>query len=199
MALSAIENANHAVPSSVELRHRIEHASVLNKELIDRMKRAKIIASVQPHFKVSDIWVPQRVGADRAKLVYALRSLSRRCVTIGGSDCPVEPIDPLEGIHAAVTEVSESYGEQVSPRAAVEMFTKNAAYATHEEKLKGSIEVDKLADLVVLDRDPLQVDTHETNKIRVLATIVGGRIVYASGTFRAMQLRSGQGRRAQRR
>jgi predicted amidohydrolase YtcJ len=198
MALSAIENANREVSSSAGLRHRIEHVSVLNPELMQRMKHAKIIASVQPHFKVSDAWVPQRVGAHRAKLVYALQSLRRRCMSIGGSDCPVEPIDPLEGIQAAVAKVSESYGEQVSPRAAVEMFTKNAAYATHEEKSKGSIEIGKVADLVVLDRNPLQVGTDEISKIKVLATIVGGRIVYASEAFRDMQLRSGRDRRAQR-
>ena len=119
-------------------------------------------------------------------------------MTIGGSDCPVEPIDPLEGIQAAVAKVSESYGEQVSTRAAVEMFTKNAAYATHEEKSKGSIEVGKVADLVVLDRNPFRVDTDEISKIKVLATIVGGRIVYASEAFRAMQLRSGRDQRARK-
>ena len=95
--------------------------------------------------------------------------------------------------------MSESYGEQVSHRAAVEMLTKNAAYATHEEKSKGTIEVGKLADLVVLDRDPLQVEPDEVSRIRVLATIVAGRIVYASEMFRAMQSRSGRGRQVRRR
>lgn len=106
---------------------------------------------------------------------------------------------PLEGIHAAVNEVSVGYGEQVSQRTAVEMFTKNSAYATHEEKLKGTIEVGKFADLVVLDGNPLEVDPVEIRKIKVLATMVGGRVVYASKAFRAMQSTSDRRQRVQRR
>ncbi len=200
MALSAIEYANSTVPHSAELRHRIEHLSVLNAELINRIRRVKIIASVQPHFKVSDTWVVRRVGAHRAQPVYALRSLEKCSVTmIGGSDCPVETIQPLKGIHAAANEVSKNYGEQVSQRTAVEMFTKNAAYATHKEKLTGTIEVGKLADLVVLDRNPLDVDPVEIRKIKILATIVGGRVVYASKMFRRMLFTSGRRRRLQKR
>ncbi len=110
-----------------------------------------------------------------------------------------ETIQPLKGIHAAANEVSKNYGEQVSQRTAVEMFTKNAAYATHKEKLTGTIEVGKLADLVVLDRNPLDVDPVEIRKIKILATIVGGRVVYASKMFRRMLFTSGRRRRLQKR
>lgn len=199
MALTAIENAKLTVPNSDRLRHRIEHASVLNRGLIDRIRRSKVVASVQPHFIVSDPWVPDRVGRERAKLVYPLRSLARIGPTlVGGSDCPIEPIDPLEGLHAAVASAPEGYGELVNAQTAVEMFTKNAAYATHEEKLKGTIEEGKIADLVVFDRDPLQVPPEQICSINVLATIVGGKFVYASRRFRAMQTSSAHRRPVRR-
>ena len=106
---------------------------------------------------------------------------------VGGSDCPVEPIDPLEGISAAVTSATEDYGERIGIQDALEIFTKNAAYVTHEEELKGTIDGGKMADLVVLDRDPLEVPPEQIRKIQVLATVVGGRIVYASKRFRTMK------------
>jgi hypothetical protein len=200
MALTAIENTRLAVPQSDKLRHRIEHASVLNPDLIKRIRQAKVIASVQPHFIPSDPWVPARVGLERAKFVYALKSLMDSGATVvGGSDCPVEPIDPLEGISAAVTSATKDYGERVEARDALEMFTKNAAYATHEEKLKGTIHDGKIADLVVLDHDPLQIPPEEIRKITVLATVVGGRVAYASKKFRAMKASNGRYRLARRR
>ena len=200
MALAAIENANLKVPHSDRLRHRIEHASVLNPDLISRIKRSKVTASVQPHFIVSDVWILDRLGAERAKHVYPLKSLTRSGATVvGGSDCPVEPIEPLEGIYAAVASPPRGYGECVSARTAVEMFTKNAAYASHEEKVKGTIEEGKVADLVVLDRDPLQTPPEDLRSIKVLATVVGGRVVYASKRFRAMKASSERLRRARKR
>jgi hypothetical protein len=200
MALTAIEEAKHVVPQCDKLRHRIEHASVLNPGLIKRIKQAKVIASVQPHFIPSDVWVPARVGRERAKFVYPLRSLLRSGATVvGGSDCPVEPIDPLEGISAAVTSATEDYGERIGVQAAIELFTKKSAYVTHEEKLKGTIQEGKTADLVVLDRDPLAVPPEEIGQIRVLSTVVGGRVVYSSKKFQTMKTSNGRGRLTRRR
>jgi predicted amidohydrolase YtcJ len=199
MALTAIENARDVVPQCDKLRHRIEHVSVLNPDLIKRIKQAKVIASVQPHFIPSDSWVPARVGRERAKLVYPLRSLLRSGATVvGGSDCPVEPIDPLEGISAAVTSATRDYGERIDTQAAIELFTKNAAYATHEEKLKGTIHEGKVADLVVLDRDPLKVPPEQIRQIKVLATVVSGRIMYGSKRFQAMRTSNGRRQLARR-
>lgn len=199
MALTAIEKANLTVPGSSGLRHRVEHASVLNRDLVVKMKNCKAIASVQPHFIVSDVWVPERVGDKRARLVYPLRSLVESGATlVAGSDCPVEPIDPLRGIYAAVAPLSRGYGEQVDTETAIRMFTKNAAYATYEEKLKGTIEVGKLADLVILDRNPLLVAPEEIRRINVLATMVGGRFVYVSKRFQATRVSSARGRLVQK-
>jgi predicted amidohydrolase YtcJ len=102
---------------------------------------------------------------------------------VAGSDCPVEPIDPLRGIQAAVSSDAREYGKPVSLRTAIELFTKNSAYASHEEKVKGTIEEGKLADLVILDRDPFEVPPEEISRIKTLATIVGGRLVYAAMSF----------------
>ncbi|WP_455286459.1 amidohydrolase, partial [[Eubacterium] cellulosolvens] len=199
MALTAIEKSNLTVPQSQRLRHRIEHASVLNRSLVDRIRDARAIVSVQPHFIVSDVWVPDRVGRERAKLVYPLRLLMRSGATVvGGSDCPVEPIDPLEGIYSAVACAPEGYGERIDAQTAVRMFTKNAAYATHEEKLKGMIEEGKMADLVVLDRNPMKVAPEELRRTNVLATIVGGKLVYTSKRFRAMRTSSVRGQLVRR-
>jgi predicted amidohydrolase YtcJ len=200
MALTAIENVKLTVPQSQRLRHRIEHVSVLTPDLISRIKRAGIIASVQPHFIPSDRWVPARVGAERAKLVYALRSLVESgAKVVAGSDCPVEPIDPLEGISAAVGSATEEYGERLGIETAIEIFTKNAAYATHEERLKGTIHEGKTADLVVLDQDPLKTPPERMHKIRVLATIVGGKVVFSSKRFLSMKASSERYPRGRRR
>jgi predicted amidohydrolase YtcJ len=200
MALTAIENARRAVPQCDKLRHRIEHVSVLNPDLIKRIRQARVIASVQPHFIPSDSWVPARVGRERAKSVYLLRSLLKSGATVvGGSDCPIEPIDPLEGICAAVTSATTDYGERIDAQAAIELFTKNAAYATHEEKLKGTIQEGKIADLVVLDRDPLKVPPEQIREIKVLATVVAGRVVYETKRFQTMKTPNGRHRLARRR
>jgi predicted amidohydrolase YtcJ len=168
--------------------------------LIRRIKQARVIASVQPHFISADRWVPARVGRERAKFVYPLKSLLDTGITmVGGSDCPIEPIDPLEGISAAVTSATKGYGERISTQAAIELFTKKAAYATHEEKLKGTIHEGKIADLVVLDRDPLRVSPKQIRSVKVLATVVGGRIVYASKRFRTMKASNGRQPLARRR
>jgi predicted amidohydrolase YtcJ len=106
---------------------------------------------------------------------------------VGGSDCPVEPIDPLEGISAAVNSATRDYGERIGAQAAIELFTKRAAYASHEESLKGTIREGKMADLVVLDRDPLAIPPEKIGTISVLSTVVGGRVVYSSKKFRTMK------------
>ncbi|MEM3356955.1 MAG: amidohydrolase, partial [Candidatus Bathyarchaeia archaeon] len=108
MVLKAFSRALRLFPR-VDHRHRVEHCSVLNPKLIGRMKRLGLIASVQPHFVVSDFWVVERVGFERARWVYPFKSLLREGVPIVfGSDCPVEPINPLLGLWAAVARKSFS-------------------------------------------------------------------------------------------
>jgi hypothetical protein len=177
MVLAALETALQKMPGE-DHRHRVEHASVLNQELIKRMKRLGVIASVQPHFVVSDFWVSDRLGLKRARWTYPFKTLIREGLPIaGGSDCPVEPISPLLGIWAAVSR--ESFPEeQISVEEALRMYTLNAAFSSFEEGVKGSIEAGKLADLVVLSHDPRRVPPDKIKDIEVEMTFVGGRMVY---------------------
>ncbi|MFB0501442.1 MAG: amidohydrolase [Candidatus Bathyarchaeia archaeon] len=182
MALKAFEKALQKIPNS-DHRHRIEHTSVLNEELIRRMKSLGVIASVQPHFTVSDFWVEYRLGKKRARWVYPFKSLMKAGVVVcGGSDCPVDPISPLLGIWAAVVRQRNS-GECLTVEEAIRLYTVNAAYANFEENLKGTIEEGKLADMVVLSDDPFKIKPEKIRDIKVLMTVVGGQMSVHMGTI----------------
>jgi predicted amidohydrolase YtcJ len=99
---------------------------------------------------------------------------------VGASDCPVEPLEPLLGIAAAVNRQGP---EALLAEDAIALYTKNAAYASFEENLKGTIAPGKYADLVVLEKDPSKVRSSGIGRITVLMTLVGGRIVYRSPVF----------------
>lgn len=177
MTLTAIEKALTKNPNK-KLRHRIEHASLLSEKLIDRIKKLDLIASVQPHFTISDFWTINRLGSKRARWAYPFKTLMRKGIlTTGSSDCPVEPISPLLGIYAAVTR-KENQVERITLNEALRIYTINAAFASFEENVKGSIEVDKLADLTVLSHDPEKITAEEIRNIEVEMTIVDGKIVH---------------------
>lgn len=179
--LKAFENALKKHPRKNH-RHRIEHFSVLNPKLIKRMKQLGLIASVQPHFVVSDFWVVDRVGKDRARWTYPFKTLVKEgLIVTSGSDCPVEPIDPLLGVWAAVTRKSFAE-ESLTVEQALKTYTLNAAYASFDENNKGTIEVGKFADLTVLSDDLFNVPPDEIKKAEVEMTIVDGKIVYSRGS-----------------
>lgn len=161
-------------------RHRLEHVSVLNPALIRRIKSLGLLVCVQPHFVVSDFWIAQRLGPARARWTYAFRSLMKNGVLVAGSsDAPAEPLSPILGIWAAVTRKSFP-AERLSIEEALRLYTVNAAYFSFEESVKGSIEVDKLADFTVLSHNPLTMDPEKVKDIRIEMTIVGGKIVYSA-------------------
>jgi predicted amidohydrolase YtcJ len=182
-ALTALENTLVRFPKK-DHRHRIEHASVLNRSLIKRMRDANAIASIQPTFTISDFWVPQRVGPERVRLVYPFKTLMKSRVLIAASsDCPTEILNPILGIHAAVTRGGFVPEESLNVNEAIEAFTVDAAYASFEEESKGSIEVGKLADFVVLSEDITQIPLERIKDVRVEMTVIGGRIVYMRRGF----------------
>lgn len=183
--LDAYEKALIDTPCS-DHRHRIEHGSVLSESLISRIKRLQVVISTQPEIvtKFGDGF-ESTLGPERMKYAYPYKSLIESGVVVSGSsDCPLTFCSPLKGIEAAITRVSENTGkiisaeERVSLDEAVSMYTTNAAYVGFDEKLKGTIEKDKLADLVVLQHDPWSVPVEKLGKIEVEMTIVGGKIVY---------------------
>jgi len=173
----------------VDHRHRIEHASIMSPELIELMSDLGVCASIQPRFIISDFWAVDRVGPNRAKWVYPFKSMMKAGVKIaGGSDCPVDPLDPLYQIYSAVSRgrydgielYKYTFDECLAPVEAVSLFTRNAAYIGFEEGVKGSLEVGKYADMVVLSEDPLSMDESGIKDVKVLMTIVNGGIVYKS-------------------
>jgi predicted amidohydrolase YtcJ len=185
MVLTAIEKNLKELPRK-DHRYRIEHASALNNELIRRIKKLGIIIAVQPLTIVSEFtsWSAiDRLGAERARWLYPLKTLIKEGVLVsGGSDCPMEKINPLLGIHAVVTRQFFPE-EQITIDDALRMYTVNAAYASFEEKTKGSIEEGKLADLTILSHDPQTTPPNQIKDIKVKLTIVGGKIVYTSKDF----------------
>ena len=161
-------------------RHRIEHASMLTKDVIEDMKDYRLIASCQPPFLNSEYtWLEKRIGKERCKYTYPFKSLvNNGVVLVSGSDCPVEETNVISGLHALVTRNNFVPEECLTIEEALKTYTINAAYAAFEEEIKGSIEVGKLANLVILDKNPLGVSKEEIQTIQVLETIIRGKIVF---------------------
>jgi hypothetical protein len=165
-------------------RHRLEHCSVCPPPLLRRLKAIKAVVVTQPAFiyysgerylsDVSDTQLPW---------LYRTRSfLKSGLKPAASSDCPIVPCNPLVGVYAAVTRRAESgqalsLKEAISLEEALRMYTLAGAHASFEEQLKGSIEVGKLADMVVLNADPTVVSPEVLKEIRVEKTIIGGEVV----------------------
>ncbi len=170
------------------LRHRIEHAQILSPADIGRFASLGVIPSMQFIHCTSDMpWVPDRIGGDRIEGAYAWRSLMNAGSRIpGGSDYPVEPIDPLLGIYAAVSRqaLDGTPAEGWAPEQrltiveAVRAYTLDAAWAAGQEKERGSIVKGKLADLTILGADIMKADPGEIPGIKVIATVLSGKIEY---------------------
>ncbi|MCU0365643.1 MAG: amidohydrolase [Bacteroidales bacterium] len=170
-------------------RFRIEHAQHIAPGDIERFAKLNVIACMQPYHAIDDgRWAEGYIGPERIKTTYAFRSLIDAGATVAfGSDWPVAPATPIEGIYAAVTRrtlddknrdgwVPE---EKITVEQALLAYTKNAAYASFEEKIKGTLEAGKLADFVVLDRDITAIDPVEIWDMKVQQTWVGGKKVFS--------------------
>jgi predicted amidohydrolase YtcJ len=173
-------------PDGRDRRWRVEHAQHLHPDDIPRFSELGVIAAMQPVHCTSDgPWVPLRLGTERAKHgAYVWRTLLDSGATIaGGTDTPVEAVDPIANFHAAVTrrmaDGAVFYPEQAMTRIeALRAATIDAAYAAFEEDVKGSLAVGKLADITVLSQDILLVPDDEIPATRVLYTIVDGEVRY---------------------
>jgi predicted amidohydrolase YtcJ len=161
-------------------RHRIEHASMLTEDIISDMAEYGVIASCQPPFINSEYdWIAKRIGDERCKYTYPMKSLVDAGVVLAsGSDCPVEDPHPIMGFHALVTRNSFVPEECISIEEAIKSYTLNAAFAAFEENTKGSIEVGKFADLVILDKNPLKTPKDKLREIIVVETIIKGNTIY---------------------
>ncbi len=169
-------------------RWRIEHAQVVSKADVPKFGQFSIIPSVQATHATSDMyWAGDRLGADRVKTAYAFKDLLvQNGLLANGSDFPVEALNPLFGFHAAVArQDAANYpaaGYQmenaISREQALRAMTIWAAYANFEEKERGSIEVGKMADFVILDADLMKIDNKKLRKVKVLSTFIGGEKVF---------------------
>ena len=189
--------ANHVVLSaykkalvfSDDPRWRVEHAQIIDTADISLFNR-KVIPSVQPTHATSDMyWAEDRLGKDRLAGAYAYSALLEQSGRIAlGTDFPVESVNPFNTFYAATKRKdSENFPEEgflaenkLTRMQALRGMTIWGAYANFEEKEKGTIEVGKAADFVILDRDILKVNEKRILKSRVVATLLDGQIVYSN-------------------
>ena len=192
------DQANHWVLNAYEKarqlnggrdrRHRIEHAQVLHANDIPRFAALGVIASMQPTHCITDKrFAEKRIGAERCEGAYAWQRLLDAGAAIAfGTDYPVEPIDPLEGLYAAVTRKDRT-GEpgdgwfpdqRLSMEKAIELYTLGSAHAEFMEDRKGKIKEGYLGDVVIFNEDLMTIAPERIMSAKVDYTIVGGKVVY---------------------
>lgn len=169
-------------------RFRIEHAQHMHPKDFLRLKQNNIIISAQPYHLYDDgSWAAKKVGEERLKTTYAFKSfLSNDVKLCFGSDWPVSTLNPIEGIYTAVTRhTSDGKNpdglipeEKLTVEEAVKCYTINAAYACFDEKNSGSIEINKYADFIVLERDIFNINPDEIKNVNVKMTIFDGELIY---------------------
>jgi predicted amidohydrolase YtcJ len=166
-------------------RHRIEHAALCRPEFLPRMQNLGIVAVVQPaiiHY-FGDAYI-NHLGKDRLHYFFPLKSMFANGVVVAGSsDRPVAEGNPWVGIWSAVNRVTltgqpVTPGESIDTAQALKLYTRNGAYANFVENYLGTLSPGKLADIIVLDENPLQIESSKLKDIQVNMTFVDGREVY---------------------
>lgn len=185
LAIEAIAAAAAEHPRP-DPRHRLIHCQITGEDTLAAMRAAGVVADLQPGFLASDApWVTGRIGPDRAATSYAWGSiLGLGIPACGGSDAPIDPLDPLRGIASAVTRAGAPPelarpAERLSVAQALGLYTHGAAAATFEEGVRGTLAPGMAADVTVLDRDPFTVAADELAELRCRTTVVAGRTARA--------------------
>ena len=183
LVLTAYEKAQKAYPRS-DTRHRIEHCTLINPELLARMKAGGVVATPFCTFVYHHGEKMRYYGEKRLEWMFAQRSfIDAGVMSTGATDYPPGPFEPLLGIQSCVTRIDSTgkewgINQRISVEEALRLYTLNGAYASFEENIKGSVEIGKLADLVVLGSDPTKIDPMGIKDIKIQQTILGGRTVY---------------------
>lgn len=169
-------------------RHRIEHAQILIESDIPRFAQLGVIPSMQPTHCITDKrFIGKRIGEDRARWSYTWKSLvDAGSILAFGTDYSVEPLNPMEGLYAAVTRKDrmgeEGDGwipeEKLTMEEAIKYYTWGAAYSQFMEERKGKLKPGFLADVTITDRDLLTIPENEIMKTGIVYTITGGKVVY---------------------
>jgi predicted amidohydrolase YtcJ len=188
--LNAFEKAQQ-VNGRRDSRHRDEHTQTLQASDIPRFAQLGVIPSMQPTHCISDKkFYEKRIGTERSRGAYTWRSLIDAGSTLAfGTDYQVEPLNPMEGLYAAVTrkdrlgEKGEGWfpGQKLTMEEAIQFYTLGSSYAQFMDDRKGMIKTGYLADIVIVDKDLLTIPENEIMKTKVDYTIVGGKVVYSSG------------------
>ncbi len=191
-ALDGYENAERLNHTSGR-RPRIEHIESVSTADIPRFGKLGVIASMQPlhsypNNDTLDVWA-RNIGPQRASRAWVWKSIAEDGGQLAfGSDWPVVTLNPFNGIQTAVTrQTSEGLpkdgfvpSQRLSVAEAIRGYTLGAAFAGFRERTEGSLEPGKLADLIILSQNLFQIDPHMIDKTKVLATVVGGRVVFQS-------------------
>ncbi|HXY32177.1 MAG TPA: amidohydrolase [Gemmatimonadaceae bacterium] len=169
-------------------RFRIEHAQHIAPKDVGRFAQLGVVASMQPYHAIDDgRWAEKVIGPERSKTTYAFRSLLDDKTHIAfGSDWPVAPATPLEGIYAAATRRTlddKNPGgwvpeQKITVEEAMRAYTSGAAYASFDEKEKGTLTTGKLADFVLIDRDLTKIPPEQIRDAHVVLTVVDGKVIF---------------------
>lgn len=187
LGMEMIVEAIETYPVPKGKRDRLIHANVLRADLVERMKKLDVVLDIQPSFVTSDFpWVKERLGSDRLEWAYAWRKLvDKGFICSGGSDSPIENVDPRLGLYAAVArknpgETHHGYlpEEKLTRYEAVGLYTIGSAYSIGKENQRGLIEPAFDADLTIFDRDLFEGPDEQLLEAQVLKTIIAGEIIF---------------------
>tara|TARA_B100000780_G_scaffold145990_1_gene101960 strand:+ start:9772 stop:11415 length:1644 start_codon:yes stop_codon:yes gene_type:complete len=183
-----IDTYSKVLENKIDPRWRIEHSQIIDLNDIGGYNE-KILPSVQPTHATSDMyWAEDRIGAERIKGAYAYKALLEKSKVIGlGTDFPVEKVNPFHTFYASISrkdlndypEDGFEFENALSREETLKGMTIWAAYLNFEENEKGSIEKDKFADFIIIDRDIMKTEASETPKTKVLKTYLSGELVYS--------------------
>jgi hypothetical protein len=197
LALDSYESMSKA-NGTTDSRPRIEHIETITAEDVPRFGKLGVVPSMQPLHAYPDadtsiVWL-RNAGSGREPLAFAWHSIAHGGGKLAfGSDWPVVTINPWPGVQTAVTRQTTDGqpaggfvpAQRITLEQSIEAYTMGVAFAGKRDKTEGSLESGKLADLIVVNQDVFQIDPHKLDQTQVLLTMVGGKVVYQSDTWKA--------------
>jgi predicted amidohydrolase YtcJ len=190
----AVSNVLDGLENSPKLhfgaRHRIEHMQLMRRKDIKRVKEMNVVASMQPSHCPSDISIMRKFWGKRSQNAFLIKTLQKNKIDLAfGSDCPIEPLLPLEGIAAAVRRARKNSRdvfypyEKISATDALYHYTVGPAIATGQQHCRGYLLPGYPADFVVLSDDITKIAPSKIYDVKVLATVIDGKTKYTRGSF----------------